>query len=341
MKISRMARHLLPVLLMLSFLPSPAAAQAEPRTAARAHFENGVAAFSDRRFGEAADEFEAAYRLSPAFAVLYNIGQVRIALGRSVEAVEAFEKYLDQGAGKIPPERRREVEREIEAQRARIGTVTVRTQPQGAEVRIDGRAVGRTPLGRPVRLNPGKHTVEAVLSGHEVEAQELDLRGAAPAEVVLELKQIVPASALASAPRSTVTPTSPPSMTVAPRAVPAEAAPSGQWRRTTGYLVAGLGAVAIGTGAVVALNGADRARDAKDRLSRATAGDLWDEAKLDYDHGRSRNRLGWTIVGTGAAALAGGVVLLITSPDLKMSASLRVAPVIAANAGGAIVEGIW
>ena len=67
---------------------SAARAAEDPKAAARDHFQKGVAAFDERRFAEAGEEFEAAYRLSPAFVVLYNIGQVHVILGRSVEAAE-------------------------------------------------------------------------------------------------------------------------------------------------------------------------------------------------------------------------------------------------------------
>ena len=154
------------VIALLLMRAGPARAQADAKSAAHEHFAKGVAAFDDRRFGEAAEEFDAAYKLWPAFVVLYNIGQVNVALGRSVEAVDAFDKYLKQGASSVTAERRREVEGEIEKQTARIGTLSIRTFPEEAEVRVDGRFVGKTPLARAVRVNAGRHTIEAVLAKH-------------------------------------------------------------------------------------------------------------------------------------------------------------------------------
>src|SRR5687767_10067084 len=129
-----MSIRLVPTMALAAALLSPArpaAAQSDARAAARAHFERGVAAFNARRFGEAGEEFATAYKLSPAFPVLYNIGQVNVALGRPVEAVEAFERYLREGTT-VAAERRREVEGEIAKQLERIGEVTVRTIPEGA-----------------------------------------------------------------------------------------------------------------------------------------------------------------------------------------------------------------
>ena len=42
-------------------------------------------------YGQALEEFLAAYRISPHFAVLYNIGQAHIALGQPADAVAALE----------------------------------------------------------------------------------------------------------------------------------------------------------------------------------------------------------------------------------------------------------
>jgi uncharacterized protein HemY len=55
-------------------------------------------AFDDERYREAAEEFEAAYRLSPAFAVSAIRGRVYVALGRSVDAAQAFEMIIVLGA---------------------------------------------------------------------------------------------------------------------------------------------------------------------------------------------------------------------------------------------------
>src|ERR1700712_1498870 len=50
--------------------PPSAWAQTDPKASADEHFKKGVAAFKERRFGDAAPEFEEPYRLSPAYVVL-------------------------------------------------------------------------------------------------------------------------------------------------------------------------------------------------------------------------------------------------------------------------------
>src|SRR5258705_390151 len=77
---------------------------------AREHFQAGLADAQRGDVVAALREFETAYRIRPHFSVLYNIGQARSTLGRPVEAVEAFERYLSDGGAQVSDERKRDVE---------------------------------------------------------------------------------------------------------------------------------------------------------------------------------------------------------------------------------------
>lgn len=207
------------VLSGLSFATN-AMAQADSKTSAREHFEKGVAAFNDRRFAEAGEEFDAAYRISPAFVVLYNIGQVDVALGRPVEAIDAFEKYLKQGASAVSTARRHEVLAEIEKQRARVGTIALRTFPEGAELRLNGLRVGKTPLMSPLRVNAGLHIVEATLDGHSPQTREVEVVGRAELALELTLEPLPAPTAPPAVPPAALTP--PPPTPPAPAPVASE-----------------------------------------------------------------------------------------------------------------------
>jgi hypothetical protein len=338
----------------LLFGVSPAYAQADAKAAAHDHFKKGVDAFDDKRFGEAAEEFDAAYKLSPAFAVLYNIGQVDVALGRSVEAVDAFDKYLKQGASTISAARKQEVRAEIEKQLSRIGTVAVRTFPEAAEVRIDGRLVGKTPLSQPIRLTAGRHTVEAILAGHGTQVRDVDVVGRAEIAIEMTLEAIVAAGpdlpATPAAPIVPLTPAAQPQRSEPPAAklvatkpetqIPSSRADSSvSWQRVLGY-VASIGGLATATvGGVMAYNGSNQASDAKNRLANAATGAEYDMIKPDFDAAESRNRRGWIVAGIGTAVLAGGILLIATAP--QGTASISMAPSTMADGGGLVMGGIW
>jgi tetratricopeptide (TPR) repeat protein len=340
------------------------AAGGDPKGAAREHFQKGLAAFADQRFAEAAEEFDEAYKLSPAFKLLYNIGLVDVALGRSVEAVDAFDRYLKQGASAIPIDRRREVNEEIEKQLARIGTVSIRTFPEGAEIRIDGVLIGRTPLPKPLRVNVGRHTVEAILAGHSTQTREIAISGKAENAIEMTLGAIpVPAPSGPAIPveptLSAPPPVSPP--VVEKVIVEAPAAPSGAsekapverespspqsspassigWQRIAGIVVIAAGLVTATYGGIDAYHGSSQASDASNRLANATTDQQYDADLPDFNAGKSLNQRGWIIAGVGAAIFVGGIVLIATAP--KESNTVSLAPWVTAESGGVVVGGAW
>jgi hypothetical protein len=97
-----------------------AGAQENPREAARWHYARGLKLAGENGYEAALEEFTSAYELSPQFAVLYNIGQCQVALGRPSEAIDALSRYLHDGEDHVPPERRRLVEAQIAALRSRL-----------------------------------------------------------------------------------------------------------------------------------------------------------------------------------------------------------------------------
>ena len=101
--------------------------------------------------------------------------------------------------------------------------------------------------------------------------------------------------------------------------------------------VAGLGAATWG--GVLAYRGANQASDARARLESAPSDQAWDEAKADFDAGKSTNQRGWTIAGVGAAAVVGGILLIATAPDKSSNVALR--SWVTAGAGGLIVSGAF
>jgi tetratricopeptide (TPR) repeat protein len=311
-------------------------APADPKLAARAHFDRGVAAFNARRFAEAGEAFDTAYKLSPAYPVLYNIGQVNVALGRSVEAVEAFERYLREGAA-IPAERRREVEAELDKQLARVGSVTVRTVPAGAEIRIDARLIGKTPLPGPVRLTAGPHAIQAILAGYTTHIRDIEVAGKSQQDIELALERFT-AQAPSTAP---INPESAPARVEADFQPPAPAVSSGfSVQRLLGYTALAGGLATATVGGLIAFNGANQANDAKDKLAVAKTVDMWLRDKPDFDEGKRRNQLGWKVAGVGAAVAVGGVVLLATAPETN-GGSLALTPMLAAGSGGLVLEGVW
>ncbi|HVZ75584.1 MAG TPA: hypothetical protein VHJ20_24595 [Polyangia bacterium] len=293
-----------------------AAAKAE----ARASFEKGLAASHDDRFADALAAFERAYALAPDHRVLYNVAQVRVVLGRFAEAADAYEAYLAAAGPDVGEDRRREVSAALAAALAHVATLDVRVSEEGADVRVDGRLVGTAPLAAPVRVTEGRHTVEALAPNRPAQVREVEVVGGAATTIAFEIPPPLELEIKAPAPRFQT-----------PNLVTAHAPPPAHRWRPLGYGLAGAGLVTTAVGAVLAYTSARDASGARARLEQAAnpaAPDTpdvlaYDAALIDFNDDRARNRLGWALVGVGAAAVAGGAAIVVVgSASTPMSVAL-------------------
>lgn len=137
-----------------------AGAQPAPTRAddpARLSFEHGMAALQANRPADAVREFEDSYRRRPVAVVQYNLALAYRALGRNVDAVLAFERFLREPGG-VAEAQLRAVRRELEALRAGLAQVQVTVSPANATVIVDGLPAAID--GGTLLLEPGAHEVE-------------------------------------------------------------------------------------------------------------------------------------------------------------------------------------
>ncbi len=95
--------------------------------------------------------------------------------------MEAFDAFLAH-ADHAPPGTREKAEHERELLRARVATLAVTSDPPGAEISVDGRRRGVTPLSGSVYVDAGPHEVGARNTGTGVVTTERIV--AAPRETV-------------------------------------------------------------------------------------------------------------------------------------------------------------
>ena len=189
------------VALALTFaLPSSVRAEADQRKAAGEHYQHGLELANRGDYKAALDEFDRAYALSPNFAVLYNIGQADVALGRPQKAMAALGRYLTDGGEQVPPARRADVERQVALLESSFAKLVVATDPPGARVTVDGAEAGTTPLGDPVKLVAGTHVISASKPGAATASRVVTLVEGQQENVSLTLPNLPAAS---SAPGAT------------------------------------------------------------------------------------------------------------------------------------------
>ena len=328
----RMSRISIIVLVVLGWTSSARAGESsteDARETARLHYARGLELAGQADYEAALREFTEAYRVSPHFAVLYNMGQAQFALGRPTEAIQSLSKYLRDGQEQIPPARRQDVQAQIALLESLFAELTIAADQSGALITVDGREVGRTPLYQPIRLATGTHKVSATLEGMAAIHRTVTLAPGDRQVLNLEMPAAPPAKVAEAQPQRSVLPpagAAGQSATMTnPKALPASVLerriePGIQGRRRTmsvlGYSAAGVGVALGGAALGVYLWNRGRYQD----WQHNNAALQQDKGALDF-HGRqvannqladSLTRANHVILGLSVASgllLAGGITL--------------------------------
>jgi len=272
---------------------APAAAappSAEVLKEAGERYARGLALYGDGEFLLALVEFERAYQLSNNYKVLYNIGQVRIQLGRYAKAKEALEQYLKAGGSSLSAERMQAVNKDLSTLAERTASLNVVSSEVGADISLDGKVIATSPLTEPLIVDAGEHNLVLHKSGFYDAAQSVTLAGHDQIELKVELKPI-PVGTQARPADTRPPPT-----------------PAGKTSRTAMYAAwATTGTLAV-TAGVVGYFGVSKANELDSLRTQYGA----TREELDKTQKSARTLLVITDVTAGLAIAAGGVALYLT-----------------------------
>lgn len=172
----------------------PPLLDARTRDEARQRFDRGLSLYNGGDLIGALAEFQHAHRLTGHPFVLYNLALVQARLGLSAEAVESLEQLRARGLGELGAEARARAEALHAAELARVGALQIETATPGAQVRIDGVDVARTP-SPPLRVSAGQHFVSVSAPGHEPVHLKVTVAGRATEVLKVELTPLEQAPA--------------------------------------------------------------------------------------------------------------------------------------------------
>jgi len=328
MRRTRIERAALCLALATALTATEASAQpADARTEARTHFDQGVSLARQRAYAEALTEFERAYQIFPHYTVQYNIGQALIALNRPTEATLALTRYLDEGGANIEPRRRQEVEATIANALAKTSSIEVSVDVAGAQITIDDKPSGRSPLTSPIRVDSGTHRIVATLESGERRETSVDAKAGQSAQAQLEFGAPTVAAAVAPlTPPAVVQPSPPAPLPLAatqtqhePPAPPARHST----QKTLGYIVGATGIALTGAAAAHFFWNRARHQDWQTRYSAYYSDPTDQNRESANDLANSVSNASAVTVGLAigaGVALGTGAVLLLTSSS-SVSAS--------------------
>jgi hypothetical protein len=291
------ALAMLAVLAVLVLLTMEGVAAARDPVAAEALFRSAREALKRGDWATACARFTASQELDPAAGTALNIavceekqGHVASAWRRLREAID----LLPPGDDRVPSAQKHAAELE-----QRVPHLTVRLAPgapPGTRVRRDDVEVGGALLGFAQPLDPGPHVVHVWAPGRAERTYPIVSTEGVTEEILGE-----PGAPL-------------PRVTVDPHVA----------RRTTGYVVGGVGVAATALGIVTGLTVIARG----DERQRLCPGDVCptpqalDEARGVDSLGKTISAISTVAFAVGGVGLAVGTYLMLTSPSKETAVAL-------------------
>ncbi len=297
---------------------------------ARQHFQRGVKFYQDGDFRSALVEFQEAYRISPNYRLLFNIGQTFEELGDFAGALRALRDYKAEGGGELTKARRAEVEKDLARLEGHVARLEVTVSEADADVSADGERrvdLGKSPIARAVLLNGGDWTIRARKAGFDAAEARVTVAGGDEKRVSLTLVPVAPPAAAPPAALPAPVASDAPAP-LAPMPSPPPASRTAAW---VSLAVAGTLGAATGVAGFVALGQKSKLDATLDRFGATND---------EIASARSKMRT-WALTtdvlgGATLVAAAVTVVLFVIRPPERRSARGTLAPYVGAcGPGGA------
>ena len=141
---------------------------------AKRHFDAGIKLYKERSLPEALVEFDLSYRLGGRPSALKNVAQCERDLKHFAEAYVAYARLLAEHGDKLGADKAG-IERAVAELAVLTGAVRIKSNDTDADVEIDGKSLGRTPIDKPRRLSLGAHKLHVTKAGFEPFDKELSL----------------------------------------------------------------------------------------------------------------------------------------------------------------------
>jgi hypothetical protein len=321
-------------------------AEAEPQTApaaaqAQVLFYKARALMQQGRYAEACPALEASVHLEAGIGTRFNLADCNEHIGKLASAWAGFVDVAAAAGASHQTDREAVARKRARALEARIPklVVDVTRAPAGLEVTRDGVAIAASNYGVEVAVDPGDHHVKATAPGKHAWETDVHMEEGKVVHVAVP-SDLAPVERTMFV-NSAATPEAPTDPEGAPRAFPAAIVePASSPQRIAGWVLAGAGVVGVGIGAGFGLASINDRNGARDHCT----GDRCDSDGVSMRQDAiSNGNIATISMIAGGAAIAGGLLLVLTTPTKAepspSSSRLRAVPNVASAGGGVLLEG--
>jgi hypothetical protein len=253
------------------------------------HFRRGVELYGEADYAGALVEFKRAYAIAPTSAALYNVGEAQFQLQDYAGALKAFRQFLREFG---PTEgHRADVEHDVDVLRTRVGHVSIKTVPVGADITIDDHSAGKTPIDEAVLVSVGHRKFVASMVGRAPVTSYVDV---AAEDVLWVTLQLPPAADLAP---GVISPAGSPASVPAPQS-------RESMLRTIGFVAAGVLAAGSVTFGLLAIDEAGALKNARAAFPAVPA-TISHDASLTMTYSVLADSLAVSAIVVGGIALIG------------------------------------
>jgi hypothetical protein len=134
---------------------------------ARTEYDSGRILFADSDYAGALVKFQRAFEYTPDVRLLWNMAACEKNLRHYGSALELLERYRREGELQMSASHRSEVMNVLNTLRTLVSTVHLTVSEVEAEVFVDDRPVGVTPLSRPIFVDLGMRRIRVRKAGFQ------------------------------------------------------------------------------------------------------------------------------------------------------------------------------
>ncbi len=334
-------KHAVGALMMVALAAGQARAQSqEGNSSALAEqlFNQGRDLVKANQWAEACPKFEASLRYDPVLGTRLNlatcyehIGKLASAWGLYRESVELAKKVGDTKRAEYAQKQAAALEPRL----PKLAISAPASPPAGFVVKRDETTVDAGALGVALYVDPGTHHVTASAPGFETFTVTITLPESKTETIAVPNLAPRPAAPVVSSAEKPAQPAEP------------EPAPTGSIARSRKLLALGLGGAGVALVGVSLVFGSQASSKNSD-AEKLCGPDLactdmaaFTQSKQLVSDAKSKATVSTVLFGVGLAAIAGGVVVLVTAPREPERATARLVPVVHDGGAGLALTGVF